>query len=334
MSTLSIPSAAAPTRRFPAWLPLIVLPTAAVICGWHWPGWVLMWALAYAIFAGLKWLSLADWQSQVATRPNSQFDIRNSRIDALPSPGPTLTGRGVPLASLGRTLGYLFLWPGMDARAFFDTDAVPSKPTLSEASWAAGRIAFGVALIYIAAPFALANQFPLVAGWLGMTGILLVLHFGLFQLLSIAWRNAGVAALPLMNNPLRSQSLGDFWGRRWNAAVRDLAHRHLFLPLVGRCGVAGATLVVFFISGVVHDLVISLPARGGWGWPTLYFLLQGCGLLVERSRWTARWGLRRGLKGRLFCAAVTIGPLAWLFHSPFVREVVLPMLHALGATMR
>ena len=80
------------------------------------------------------------------------------------------------------------------------------------------------------------GSLPYVAGWVGMVGIVLTLHFGLFHLLSCAWRSAGVEARPLMNDPLASQSVSEFWGRRWNTAFRDLAHRFLFRPLSARLG--------------------------------------------------------------------------------------------------
>ena len=70
--------------------------------------------------------------------------------------------------------------------------------------------------------------------------------------------------------------------------------------------------------------MISCAARGGYGLPTAYFVLQGVGVSFERSRVGRRLGLRRSVRG-------TAGPAFWLFHPPFVRYVVLPFMRAIGA---
>ncbi len=90
-------------------------------------------------------------------------------------------------------------------------------------------------------------------------------------------------------------------------------------------------MAVFLVSGVVHDAVISIPAEGGFGLPTLYFVIQGVGLLFERSRLGKRIGTRKGVIGRLFCAVVTLGPVCLLFHQPFVERVVIPMFTVIGS---
>jgi alginate O-acetyltransferase complex protein AlgI len=169
----------------------------------------------------------------------------------------------------------------------------------------------------------------MVAGWIGMIGLALVLHFGLFHLMSLTWQAAGVDAKPLMQKPLNSRSLADLWGRRWNTGFNAIARELLFEPLVPRIGAVAATGVVFFASGVIHDLVISLPARGGYGLPTLYFMIQFVGLLVERTS-----ALRRVRRSRilawLYVAAVALLPAVLLFHPPFVKRVIIPFLHAIG----
>jgi alginate O-acetyltransferase complex protein AlgI len=90
-------------------------------------------------------------------------------------------------------------------------------------------------------------------------------------------------------------------------------------------------LLVFAVSGLIHDLVISLPARAGYGLPTLYFLLQGAGVTVERSRLGRRLGLGQGLRGWLFMAVFLTVPVLGLFHPWFVLRVILPFMQAIHA---
>ena len=266
----------------------------------RWPPWAVMWALAAAIFAACKWLT---WRYTP-----------------------------VPNAPAWRHVAYLVAWPGLDAKAFLDSRPLPRESRAGAGEWAFAftKVAFGAALVWGVTPLVPA-EYLYPRAWVGMTGVVFVLHFGLFHLLSCAWRAAGVDAKPLMNWPLLAESVSEFWGKRWNLAFRDLTHRFLFRPLAGRLGARAGVAAGFLFSGVVHDLVISLPAGGGYGWPTLYFTLQGLGLLAERSKAGKRLGLGTGWRGRAFTAVVVVGPAFGLFHPPFVREVVLPFLDVLGA---
>lgn len=265
------------------------------------PPWAVMWALAAGVFAGCKWLT---WHRT-------------------PAPG----------APARRHLAYLLAWPGLDAKAFLGTTPLPRdrRPAPGEWAFAAGKLALGVALTWGAVRLVPAGL-PLLRGWVGMAGLIFLLHFGSFHLLSCAWRAAGVDARPLMNWPVLSQGVSEFWGRRWNTAFRDLAHRFLFRPLAARLGPRAGVAAGFLFSGAVHDLVISAPAGGGYGWPTLYFVAQGVGLLAERSGSGKRLGLGAGWRGRAFAVLVVLGPAYGLFHPPFVRNVVLPFLAAIGAS--
>ncbi len=278
-----------------SWLPLAALPISVGLLTNQWPAWVFMWLLAFSIYAGLKLLAFV----------------------------PALANGNPPWR---RQLGFLLLWPGMDAKSFLDSARPVESPVVSEWAWAGAKMVLGALLI--AGGASLADDYLLLGGCIGFGGILVLLHFGLFHLLSCGWRSAGVDARPIMNAPILASSLSDFWGSRWNLAFRDLAHGFVFRPLVGRWGIAGATMSVFFVSGILHDIAISIPARGGWGLPTVYFLLQGIGVLFERSAAGRRTGLGRGWTGRLFCAAVVLGPVLLLFHPPFIERVAVPMLGA------
>jgi alginate O-acetyltransferase complex protein AlgI len=262
------------------------------------PAWAVMWAIAFASFFACKWLT---WARQTPA---------------------TVPGRAADAAA------YFLAWPGMDPAAFLRR-GTGVLPDLGKLAGAATRIAIGIALIVVAVPRLRADH-PTLAGAIGMTALVLVLHFGAFDVLSAVWRARGVDAVPLMNAPTRATSLADFWGNRWNTAFHDLARRYVFMPTRRPLGVAGATLATFLASGVVHDLVISVPARAGYGLPTLYFLIQGIGVLFERTRLARRMGVRsHGALARVFTAIVVLAPVPLLFHEPFLTRVILPFLEVI-----
>ena len=171
----------------------------------------------------------------------------------------------------------------------------------------------------------------LLRGWVGMLGLILLLHFGTFQIIALLWQRLGVRAEPIMSAPLRSTSLGEFWGQRWNLGFRQLAHELIFHPLYRKLGPRTASFLVFVVSGLIHDLAISLPARGGYGFPTLYFVLQGAGVTVERSSFGKRFGLGQGVRGWCFMIVFLTVPVFGLFHPWFVLRVILPFMRAIHA---
>lgn len=239
--------------------------------------------------------------------------------------------RGGP-APVWKHLAYLFAWPGMDVDVFLGIrKSRLVLPTTGEWFFAMGKMLLGAALVWLVVPAANGSN-ALIVGWIAMIGIVLILHCGLFHLLSCVWRNAGIPAAPIMIWPVLSQSLSEFWGRRWNMAFRDLTYKFLFLPLTPRLGPIGAMLVGFVISGLIHDAVISGPAGGGWGLPTCFFILQAAGILFERSRWGKGMGLGRGAVGWMYCVLLIVVPSPLLFHEPFITNVILPFLAAIGAT--
>jgi alginate O-acetyltransferase complex protein AlgI len=165
---------------------------------------------------------------------------------------------------------------------------------------------------------------------MGMVGLAFVLHFGTFHFLSLLYRWFGIDAPHIFRAPALASSVADLWGSRWNLAFRDLAHRFIFRPLAKPFGIRAASLATFALSGLIHELVISLPIGAGYGQPTAYFLVQWFGIAAERSALGKRLGLRRGFGGRLFACIIVAGPVGLLFHGPFVRGVMIPFLRAIG----
>jgi hypothetical protein len=136
-----------------------------------------------------------------------------------------------------------------------------------------------------------------------------------------------------MKAPILSTSLGEFWSHRWNLAFRQLAHTLLFKPFHRKLGAVNSMLLAFIASGLIHDLVISLPAGAGFGLPTMYFTIQAGGMAIERSSIGRTVGLGQGWTGWLFTMATTAIPAFWLFHPPFIQRVVLPMMSAFGVQL-
>jgi hypothetical protein len=183
------------------------------------------------------------------------------------------------------------------------------------------NIRIGAALLVLARLAAVA--LPATAARVAATPLLFAglgfcIHFGLFELESAFWRSRGIAVEPLFRDPFRARSLDDFWSRRWNLGFVAMMAAGVHRPLRSRIGTGPSLLVSFGVSGLLHELAITVPARGGYGLPTLYFVLHGLLVLAERC------GLIR--PSRALTLAAVLLPLPLLFPPPFLQGVLWPLL--------
>ena len=221
-------------------------------------------------------------------------------------------------------VAWFVAWPGLDARAFFRTQNV-GRPRIREWLFAIAKTCFGGWML-LGVAVAMLPTDQLAAGWAALIGIVFLLHFGSFHLAALFWRSRGRDVKPIMNAPIMATSVADFWSRRWNLAFRDYASPFLFVPLVRRTNPAVAVIVGYTFSGLVHELAISVPAEAGYGRPTLYFVIQGLAMLLERAAEKRGVKLTTGIPGWIWTAFVTVPAAYLLFHPPFVREIVLPVV--------
>ena len=169
------------------WLPLVTFLMGAVIFGDRLPPWGLGWTLVFGLLYSCKWL--AWWR------------VRD------------VVGKTTVL----RTVGYLLLWPGMDAKAFLDLEANPPKPTAAEWTKAFLKTGLGAVLIWGLARRLPPSQ-PLLIGAVATIGFIFLFLLGGFHLVALLWQRAGVDARHIMDRPAFATSLGEFWGARWNLA--------------------------------------------------------------------------------------------------------------------
>lgn len=175
-------------------------------------------------------------------------------------------------------------------------------------------ITTGLALILLARGLAS----PILAFVLALPALSLILHFGIIDLATVLYRRNGWPVNEPFRNPLASRSLGEFWSRRWNVGFSEMIAVTVHRPVRRHAGESTALFASFLASGLLHEIAISVPVGAGYGLPTLYFLLHGALVGVERKAphlanrgWTLFW---------------LIAPLPILFHRPFLEGVVWPLV--------
>ena len=217
---------------------------------------------------------------------------------------------------------YFLAWPGADMAPFKtrhapEEDAAKRLPQAQAlfrgATCAVAGASSLVALGWFA--YSLSSQF---LGWATIAALLLTVHFGVGEMLPWVYNQLGFRVGSLFRSPLASQSLTDFWSRRWNLAFVEMNTLLFLRPFRKRLGAVGAIFATFVLSGLFHEIALSFPAGGGWGGPLGYFLLHGalCILVVPRLGAVAN---------RVLAWAAILLPLPILFHAPVRETLVVPL---------
>lgn len=113
---------------------------------------------------------------------------------------------------------------------------------------------------------------------------------------------------PLMDHPWDSDSINTLWTKRWHQAFR-----RTFLVLGGKpggwiAGRVGVVLGAFLASGVFHECGMHLMGRGFDHRVTVFFLIQGVLVILEKA-FTAVTGRRvRGPLGKIW---TYVNVIAW-----------------------
>ena len=232
---------------------------------------------------------------------------------------------GAALSPL-RWLVFAAVWPGMRPSLFagLGTRSLPGGLPLMARG--AVRLAAG-ALLLLAARRAWAEGNAVLATVLALPALSLILHFGIFNVLAGLWRQLGARCDALFRAPLRSRSLTEFWGRRWNLAFSEMTALGIYRPLEPRMGRSIAMVAAFLASGLLHEIAISLPVNRGFGLPLSYFALHGLLMLAEQGLERAGHPIfRHAWIGRTWTLFWLALPLPILFHRPFLAGVVWPLL--------
>jgi len=217
-------------------------------------------------------------------------------------------GAGAARLPLAARLAFTLGWFGMNPRVFAVRRRGPLPGWRALLSRGGRNLLFGGFLV--AGGCAVSG---IAGALLLMVGLSLGVHFGLFHVLASCWRGAGYPCQALFVAPWRASTLHEFWTRRWNVGFAEMTALLVQRPVARRLGGRVAWFGSFLCSGVLHELVLSLPVRAGFGLPSAYFALQA--LAASRAR-----------QGRASTLACVLLPAPLVFHPWFVRGVVLPMV--------
>jgi hypothetical protein len=119
--------------------------------------------------------------------------------------------------------------------------------------------------------------------------------------------------------PVLARGIADFWAHRWNLWFSDWFRSAVLTRLRRRP--ASALVLIFAISGAMHEWVINVPlygltGRARFGSMMIYFLLQAAGLLLERRFLKDRDGLKRA-----FAWLVIVAPAPLVMNEGLLRTL-------------
>jgi hypothetical protein len=226
-----------------------------------------------------------------------------------------------PVKWLSFSLG----WFGMRPATFekFGDSPLPFAHTLSKGIC---RIGIGILLLYLS--LVLENHVVgrmFLPQLLLLVGLSLILHFGILNISTAFWRSCGVDVRELFQAPYRSKSLKEFWGKRWNIAFSEMTAIIAYRPLKRKVGIEKAMILSFLLSGLLHEIAISLPVMAGFGLPMLYFSIHALAMRLEGHCSVVRKLLEKRWLAHVWVISLLILPMPLLFHQRFIDEVLVPL---------
>lgn len=116
-------------------------------------------------------------------------------------------------------------------------------------------------------------------------------------------RLAGFDTDPIIRNVYLSRSVSEFW-RRYNYRIHDWLYRNVFQATGGRRTPIRSMLLVFLVSGLIHEVMLALATSRLTGYQFVFFTLQGPAVLAsKRLERRARQG---GIAGNIAARGATI----------------------------
>ena len=205
---------------------------------------------------------------------------------------------------------YLFCWPGISTEGFTKRLSKISSDTGDRflLNWL--TFLSGILLFFISVYFGKGQS--LILNYVSLFAIMLIIHLGLIEVIRDFIKLLGFHPNLMFDRPYLSRSLRDFWSFRWNRAFVEMNKIFLLGPLKQYLPKSLLVFLIFFISGILHEVAITYSVSSDYGKPLLYFIIQGVGFYLESK-----------IKiGRIGTLAVILLPIPFLFPPSFVNYFI------------
>jgi hypothetical protein len=225
---------------------------------------------------------------------------------------------------------FCYAWFGMNPLPFRSFPAKPLSDYPSYFKKGITRILAGVLLInsmQFIWKFVPHPVFDFVFYLSYLIALSLILHFGLLNISAGSLRRLGIPVTSLFKDPIKSQTLQEFWSKRWNIAFVELTTLAVVRPLKQRFGAATAFWGSYVFSGLLHELAISLPVNNGYGKPFTYFLIQALLIMTVEEQLIKK--LSNGFIRTCWVLTCLFAPIFLLFHKEFILQIVVPLVNYL-----
>ncbi len=209
-------------------------------------------------------------------------------------------------STLGLVL-YLFSWPGVSSEGFRERQSSPPEDTGSRflEHW----LSFLIGAMVLILSLYLGKGKSFWFNYLALISILFIVHMGLVDVWGDVLKLLGFAPNRMFDRPFLADSLKSFWSHRWNRAFVEMNKIFFVSPLKNKMNASVLAFFIFLVSGVLHEIGISYAADANYGFPLLYFLIQGLGFVLEK----------KVKLGRIGTLLIVLVPFPLLFAPSFVN---------------
>ncbi len=102
----------------------------------------------------------------------------------------------------------------------------------------------------------------------------MALVYGVVDVGTAVWRLPGWRARPHLHNFFLARTPADFW-RRYSRVIGQFLYEDVYKQVRGRRAPARATLIVFAVSGLIHEYAFGIVTERVQGYQMAFFMVQG-----------------------------------------------------------